>query len=854
MRRPVIPLLTALILGITVGSLVNIPDIPALAALLATIAALLFPVVAGRKGSIAFCLLISLFLLGILNINLYLHPYCGRDDITLHAGKDKLTVEGLVCNPPRVLRNKTSLVVNSTRIIRDENVIPVHGKIFLSVKDNNRLFKYGNYIRAKVKFKEPHNFNNPGGFDYKRYLLYRGIRLRGYISSPSDIVIMRESAGDYFRTRIERYRSHLRELILENAPFPEGSILRALVLGEKEGIPEDIIEGFNRAGVSHILAISGLHVGIIAFISLIIIRTIMKSSEYLLLRFNIFKVSALFAVIPIISYAFIAGLRISTIRATIMILCFLIALLAGRGRDLLNILAFAAFAILIISPASLFDISFQLSFMAVASIILITPTLGSMIPRRTGDGILRKGIISIILFMMVSLSAMIGTYPLIALYFNRVSSIALLSNLFIIPIIGFIVLPLGILFIITAPFAPIATALIQIASFFIRISVSIIDFLSSFSFSNFHVTTPTVPEIILYYLLIITALKLLDVWRSKEGGTDHTPGAVTESCFFPVAATHLGKLYRANRSRVLALFLGSILLFFTVDAFYTNIKAARQKYLEVTFIDVGQGSSTLIKFPGGVTMLVDGGGFYDRSFDLGKYVVAPYLWHEKIKKVDVMVLTHPDQDHIGGLPYIADNFKVGEVWSNGCESKNESCRKLKKIIMGKAIHHRIVDKDTEEQTIGGASIRILNPAKSVSGRGLHFPDSDYNNNGVVMKITFGNMSILLPADISESAEAELIASGSDLKADILMAPHHGARSSSSTPFLKAVRPEIVIVSCGPGNVFGFPHSDVLDRYRKAGTRVLRIDKCGAVTIQTDGEKIETENYKSTESSIRKWDS
>jgi len=296
----------------------------------------------------------------------------------------------------------------------------------------------------------------------------------------------------------------------------------------------------------------------------------------------------------------------------------------------------------------------------------------------------------------------------------------------------------------------------------------------------------------------------------------------------------------ANRKRFLTLFLSFILLFFAADIFYTNIKTVRQKYLEITFIDVGQGSSTLIKFPGGVNMLVDGGGFYDRSFDLGKYVVAPYLWHEKIKKVDIMVLTHPDQDHVGGLPYIADTFEVGEVWSTGSKSKNESCRILKEIIRGKAIPHRIVDKDTPEQTIGGASIRILNPAKSASGRGLHFPDSDYNDNGVVMKITFGNRSILLPADISEYAEAELIASGTDLKADILMAPHHGARSSSSASFLKAVCPEIIVISCGPGNVFGFPHSDVLDRYRRMGTKVLRIDECGAVTIQTDGKKIRIE--------------
>ena len=843
MRRPVIPLLIALISGITAGSLIDIPGTPVLVALLATFAGLLFSVVAGRKGFTVFCLLIALFLLGILNINFYLNPYCGRDNITLHAGKGKLTVEGLVCEPPRILHDKTNLVVNSSRIIKDGTSTPASGKILLSVKDSNNLFKYGNYIRAKVKLKEPHNFNNPGGFDYKRYLLYRNIRLRGYVSRPSDIVIMRESAGGYFRTRIERYRSLLRELIMENTHSPEGGILRALILGEKGGIPEEITDKFNRAGVSHILAISGLHVGIIAFISLIIIRTIMKSSGYLLLKFNIFKVSALFAVIPIISYAFIAGLRISTIRATIMILCFLIALLAGRGRDLLNILAFAAFAILIISPASLFDVSFQLSFMAVASIILITPTLSGIIPKAKEHGIFRKGITSIILFTMVSLSAMIGTYPLIALYFNRVSTIALLSNLFIIPIIGFAVLPIGMLLIITAPFAPIATALVQIASFFIRISVSIVDFLSSLSFSSFHVTTPTIPEIIFYYLLIITASKLLDVWRSKEVLTNHISTAGTESCFLPAVVKQLENLYRANRSRVLALFLGSILLFFAVDVIYLHIKTSGREYLEITFIDVGQGSSTLVKFPGGITMLVDGGGFYDRSFDLGKYVVAPYLWHEKIKGVDIMVLTHPDQDHVGGLPYIADNFETGEFWSNGCESKKESFRRLKKIIRRKAIHHKIVDKDTPKQTIGDASIRILNPIKSVTGSGLHFPDFDYNDNGVVMKITFGSISILLPADISKYAEAELVASGMDLNADILMAPHHGSRSSSSSSFLKAVRPEIVVVSCGPNNVFGFPTPDVLDRYAKAGISVLRTDKNGAVIIRTDGENIEIKGWK-----------
>ncbi len=140
--------------------------------------------------------------------------------------------------------------------------------------------------------------------------------------------------------------------------------------------------------------------------------------------------------------------------------------------------------------------------------------------------------------------------------------------------------------------------------------------------------------------------------------------------------------------------------------------------------------------------------------------------------------------------------------------------------------------------IGGACISILNPAKSTSGEGLRFPDFDYNNNGIVMKISLGNRSILLAADISKAAEADILASGANLRADILMSPHHGSDTSSSSAFLNAVRPEIVVISCGPDNTFGFPNSDVLDRYAKAGIKVLRTDQNGAVTIRTNGKDIE----------------
>jgi len=830
LRRPVIPLLTALITGITAGSRADIPGVLALTALAAILAVLLFLVATGSKNRAFPCLLASLFLLGVLTVQLYLQPHASRDHIARHAGKERLTVEGMVCAPPRIMPEKTRLVIDTRRIIRDGDAVPVRGKILLSVKDSNIVFGYGNYIRASTRLKKPRNFDNPGGFDYERYLLYRGIRLHGHVGRSSEIVIMRQSAGGYLRTRLERYRSLIRERILKGAPAPEGDVLQALILGEKEAIPEEIIQGFNRAGVSHILAISGLHVGIVAFICFAVARALMRSSEQLLLRYNVFKVSALCSIVPVIGYAFIAGLRISTIRAVIMILCYLAALLIGRGRDLLNILAFAAFLILVISPASLFDVSFQLSFTAVAAILLVTPALSSMIPQAAGQGIFRRGMNAVVLFILVSLAAVIGTAPLIALSFNRISTVTLLSNLLVIPVIGFVVLPLGMLLTVTAPFAPVASVLIAVASFFIRITTSIIEFLSSFPFASIPVTTPTLPEIVLYYLCVLTGARLINTWKSNGY---ETPGAAPS----PSLIGRLKERYRARERILLISFLGLIALFFIADAFCTNLRSAGRRYLEVTFIDVGQGSATLLQFPGGDVMLVDGGGFYDRTFDLGRYVVGPYLWHEKIKKIDIMVLTHPDQDHVGGLPFLAENFTVGEFWSNGQESENESHRKLLEIVRERNIPHRIVNAGTPEQIMGGASIRILNPQKSSPGAPFS-PYSDYNSNGIVMKITLGRRSILLPADISGLVEERLIASGHDLEADILMAPHHGGHTSSTTPFMRAVMPKIAVISCGPDNTFGFPHPDVLDRYARAGARILRTDRDGAVIVRTDGETLD----------------
>lgn len=823
MPRPLIPLLFFLIAGIIAGSLIHIPALPVMIFLLIFVLVLLVAAVRTWKILIMVCVAASLFLLGILNINLYLYPHSTPMNICNYAGsKEKCAIEGIICKNPQVSPYGTTLILKTIRIIKDGATIPVEGKILLSVRGGNQLYKYGDLIRVKTRLKRPHNFKNPGGLDYERYLKYRGIRVRGSIRNPSSIVIIRGNQGNMLKMKLEKFRSILRKLIEENASFPEAKIVQALILGERKGIPGDIRESFNRAGVSHILAISGFHIGMIAFFSILIAKYIMKSSEYLLLRFNIYKVSAVFAVVPIITYAFIAGLGISTVRATIMILAFLTAILCGRERDMFNILALAAFVILAISPPSLFDISFQLSFIAVASILFIAPRLSLLIPESDRN---RKFLRWIILFTIVSLSATLGTVPLIAFYFNRISTVVLLSNLIIVPIIGFIVLPLGMATIITAPISTaLAGLFIKISSFFVGTSISIIDFITALPMSSFFVTTPTLPEITAYYLLLITSVKLIEVWAENSDEESMKKSTL--------------------KYKGLKFVLAPLILFFVADGVCLHIKNTNAGRLKATFIDVGQGSSTLVRFPGGTKMLIDGGGFYSESFDVGRYVVAPFLWHERIKKVDIVVLTHPHADHLNGLIYILNNFNVKEVWSNGQKANTGPYRNFIGIIEEKDIVHRIVSGDTPEKKIGGVAVRILNPERPITEENeLVQRLNIVNDNSLVMKLDFRKTSILLPADISEFAETRLVSDNVDLKSDVLMAPHHGGYTSSTPPFLKKVCPEIAVFSCGVDNVFHNPHPDVLKRYRTIGSKILRTDRNGAVTIIMDGENISMRVFK-----------
>ncbi len=829
-RSPLVPLVVSYIIGIFCGDRFQIPAFLTASFFILVLCVILFLLIMKKKGGIIYCILPGFFLAGILNVSILNDHLAASAHIQRYLNsKEKLIYEGIISSAPQVLPERTEVTVSSLRVFEGTDYAPLEGKILLTIQGSLHL-NYGDYIRFKTTLRTPGNFNNPGRFNFERRLLHQGIYARGFIKDDSGVIIIRNTQGNYFRTLIENFRQHLKVLIEQNAPYPAAKIIQASILGNQKEIPDEIMEKFNRTGTSHIIAISGFNIGIIAMLSFFIIRSFMKSSEYLMLRFNIVKTSSVMAVLPIILFTLIAGAGISVVRATIMVITFMIALVFNKDRNLYNAMALAAFVILVFSPYSLFDVSFQLSFAAVLSIVFVSPVLSYIILRKhphelhEEPGLMFRAYRSFMLFIIVTFSATIGTLPLTVFYFNRVSTVVLLANLAVVPVLGIIAIPVCTSIILAVPLsASLAAALITLSSWLVEISLQLVDYFASLPFSSFLVTTPTIPEIFIFYVLVIAVVSYL----KANSGMDTVPEdkASVKKRLWGAAAI-------------------GCLVFFISDGMLIHLSKKYSDNLRITFIDVGQGNSALLRFPAGKTMLVDGGGSFNDRFDIGQRVIAPFLWHEKIGVIDVVVLTHPHPDHLNGLIYILENFDVKEIWTNGETSSSEAWQKMISAVSRKSIRHRLVSVKTHPGiAIGDVFIRVLNPPEPIETTGMSSRKyMKTNNDAIALKVTYGDNSILLPADIAEETEGNLAASDKNLKSRLMLVPHHGGYTSSTASFLEKVRPEFAVISCGRDNAFGLPHPDVLDRYANTGTKLLRTDKHGAITFTMNKKDISFEIF------------
>jgi competence protein ComEC len=241
-------------------------------------------------------------------------------------------------------------------------------------------------------------------------------------------------------------------------------------------------------------------------------------------------------------------------------------------------------------------------------------------------------------------------------------------------------------------------------------------------------------------------------------------------------------------------------------------------------------------------MLIDGGGLYEDRFDIGKNVIAPFLRKMKIRRIDTLVLTHPDPDHLKGLIFIASQFSIGQFWDNGYQTESESYLQLKKILSEKKIHTQSLHEASPLQLINGVEISVLNPLVWNGTQRKVQNLRDLNHTSLVLKFRFKNVSLLLAGDIGKEAEERILRKDYPLRSDILKIPHHGSSSSSTPLFLERVKPTYAVLSVGERNIGRLPHPEVLKRYLQLGSKILRTDKHGAITVTTDGEKIEVSTF------------
>ncbi|MBW1644247.1 MAG: DNA internalization-related competence protein ComEC/Rec2, partial [Deltaproteobacteria bacterium] len=593
----------------------------------------------------------------------------------------------------------------------------------------------------------------------------------------------------------------------------------------RQQIPQDLRDAFNRSGVGHLLAISGLHIGIVATVAFMIFSWMLSRFKLFLFNAWVKQGAAILSFMPVLAYGLLSGMAPSTQRAVIMVGVFLMTFLFEREHDLMNTLALAAMLILIVHPPSVFSISFQLSFSAVLSIIYGLSKVHKR-PAFLSDGqkkSLFTGIISkLFSFFLVSFFAIVGTLPLVMLYFNQASLIGIFANFLIVPIIGFIVVPTGLFSVFLYPISS------EAASWFLYISgavlskaISLVNLFSNLPFAAVKTVTPSYFEICCYYILMWA---LLNLKRARSETSE-----IEKSDF-------TGKTARVLAVVVVLAFVGDI-------CYWLNVRFLN-KDLRVTVIDVGQGSSALLELPGGYCILADGGGFYDNSvFDMGARVIAPFLWRKKIKAVDTLMLSHPNSDHLNGLIYIARHFNVKSVWANGEKRNTLGYKKFMKIIKEENIDMPGFKDMPRTCKINGVALEILYPKRDFLDKRKKEKWRDTNNNSLVVKADFGKYSFLLPGDIMKRAERELVSmAGENLASTVLVVPHHGSRSSNTGLFLDKVNPEYVIISSGWKNRFHFPHPSVLKRYTGLGCEIFRTDINGAITITTGGHSLDIRPY------------
>jgi competence protein ComEC len=734
---------------------------------------------------------------------------------TIDAGsKEIMILEGCVVEPTVFSKDREQFTLELDPGAR--------ARVSFNLGDDTppQRLDYGQRVEIEARIRPPHNYNNPGSFDYALYLARQKIYWTATMARHSTVRILPGRCGSRFWSIIYTIRTAAVdriEKLYPNDAYSTG-MMEAILIGEKSKLEKVWTENFRRTGTYHTLVIAGFHVTILAGCLLFLLRIC-----------TLDEMTALAATCAAAwLYALVSGSNAPAVRAASGFTLYAIARFFFRRGRVLNLLSAVAIIYLLWDPDQLFDAAFQLSFLCVAVIgAFAAPLLNATsvplaralrnpaaidadphMPARSAQFRVELRLIAevihpvalaplalllrVLLFAyelaVVSTVVQIGLALPMAEYFHRVSFSGFSSNLIVTPVMGALV-PVGFFAIFTGWHWPAV-----LASGMLNISARVV---------NWHA-------------------HLDPNWRIPDPPTWL---ALSFLGSLIILAIVMDKKYLRWPSLAAALTLFALLIH------QPSRTGPRPVLLELTAIDVGQGDSLLVIFPGGAKMLIDGGGHLQfgrasrSSLDTGEDVVSPYLWSRGISRLDVVVATHAHQDHIGGLPAILENFRPKELWV-GANPQPEI------LNCAGRLHIPVIRQHTDPAfDFSGASIQILSPPEDFQ------PTKAINNDSLAFRITYGLRSFLLTGDMEKPMEARLLSLSADLHSDVLKVGHHGSKTSTIQPFLDAVSPSIALISYGFENSFGHPNKDVLARLHNHHSAVLRTDLDGLITVRTDGRHL-----------------
>jgi competence protein ComEC len=685
------------------------------------------------------------------------------------------------------------------------------GTIRITVRDETFPGGYGDRIELSGRPVPPRGYRNPGVFDYPAYLARQSVYAVIHLKSGSAITILERGSG--LLRFVQDQRERIRRSMTASLHGEGAAILLAMTIGEEGSLTDDLRERFMAAGVTHIISISGSHLGMVAVIFFWLARNAMfllpeRAYHWLTIRADPRKFAALLAVIPVVLYAFLAGGQVATIRSLIMILAGLAALSLDREGDLWSALAIAAVISLVPDPQALFDISFQLSYLSVLCIAFIVSAWnGLALPSRSRAERFRN---SVLLLFVISLTAALVTGPVVAFYFRQISFAGIVANMIVVPFAGAIVVPLGLLSGILSLMTGSMTGSFPFAAanqFTADRFVDLVSFFSRMPFAAVHVPSPGFLFAAGYAGLLATSA----LWLRARLFSAYRP---LESPSRPPRFT------RALVSLSAVLLVLSLVL-----------PLFRHHAAQVTFLDVGQGDCSLIETAEGATILIDGGGTRDNRFDLGRRVIAPYLWDRGIRTIDLVVLSHPHPDHMNGLLAVLKEFTVRGMWGSGLDRDLPGYEELRQVIDQKKVPFRTVAAG-DHADVAGARLTVLHPGPSFLQRAKKAYAAE-NDRSLVIRIALEGRVLMFPGDIHQEGEQAILRNGHDLACDLLKVPHHGSKTSSSDDLVAALHPAVAIVTVGGGNPYRHPAEEVVERYRGNGTALYRTDRHGAVTVRIE---------------------